>query len=95
MNPRGPLERFGLLQNGRHLISAKRFQGEKLRQLSNPSWWKAFAKFGGVAQLIERLLCKQDVAGLIPVTSTKLLLIIMYAPGRQIPESCALIDMRG
>ena len=26
---------------------------------------------GGVAQLVERLLCKQDVAGSIPVTSTK------------------------
>ena len=25
---------------------------------------------GGVAQLVERLLCKQDVAGSIPVTST-------------------------
>ena len=28
--------------------------------------------FGGVAQLGERLLCKQDVAGSIPVTSTSL-----------------------
>lgn len=27
-------------------------------------------KHGGVAQLGERLLCKQDVAGSIPVTST-------------------------
>ena len=27
-------------------------------------------RFGGVAQLGERLLCKQDVAGSIPVTST-------------------------
>lgn len=28
---------------------------------------------GGVAQLVEHLLCKQDVAGSIPVTSTLIL----------------------
>ena len=27
---------------------------------------------GGVAQLVERLLCKQEVIGSIPFTSTKL-----------------------
>ena len=34
--------------------------------------------FGGVAQLGERLLCKQDVAGSIPVTSTKSPLHTVY-----------------
>ena len=29
-------------------------------------------RFGGVAQLGERLLCKQEVIGSIPFTSTKL-----------------------
>lgn len=29
------------------------------------------AIYGGVAQLRERLVCNQDVAGLTPVTSTK------------------------
>jgi len=30
-----------------------------------------FFVFGGIAQLVERLLCKQDVAGSNPVASTK------------------------
>ena len=29
-----------------------------------------FGSFGGLAQLVERLLCKQDVSGSSPLTST-------------------------
>ena len=32
--------------------------------------WKSRNHFGGVAHLAERLVCNQDVAGSIPVTST-------------------------
>ena len=32
-------------------------------------------RFGGVAQLVERLLCKQEVIGSIPFTSTSLLVL--------------------
>ena len=39
---------------------------------SNPT---LSANNGGVAQLGERLLCKQNVAGSIPVTSTKLVYV--------------------
>ena len=31
--------------------------------------------FGGIAQLVERLLCKQDVSGSNPLTSTKKIVI--------------------
>ena len=48
--------------------SFKRFTGEypeelKLFYINNPPE-------GGIAQLVERLLCKQDVIGSNPVTST-------------------------
>ena len=33
----------------------------------NSDFWDLF---GGIAQLVERLLCKQNVIGSIPVTST-------------------------
>ena len=50
--------------------SFKRFTGEypgelKLFYTNNPPE-------GGIAQLVERLLCKQDVIGSNPVTSTNL-----------------------
>ena|GEM_PF-3026978 len=50
--------------------SFKRFTGEhpeelKLFYINNPPE-------GGIAQLVERLLCKQDVIGSNPVTSTNL-----------------------
>ena len=51
-----------VVQSGRTLVSktkCQRFKSFRGRQV-----------FGGVAQLGERLLCKQDVAGPIPVTST-------------------------
>ena len=35
------------------------------------AWKELEKKYGGVAQLGERQLCKLDVAGSIPVTSTK------------------------
>ncbi len=35
---------------------------------------------GGVAQLGERLLCKQEVVGSIPITSTKLAAVMEF-PG--------------
>ena len=41
-------------------------------------------KFGGVAQLGERLLCKQEVVGSIPITSTK-----CYGPVAQLVRARA------
>ena len=38
------------------------------RRGSNP--WGVARVIGGIAHLVERLLCKQDVAGSSPVTST-------------------------
>ena len=34
-------------------------------------WSSELRKEGGIAQLVERLLCKQDVSGSSPLTSTK------------------------
>ena len=34
---------------------------------------------GGIAQLVERLLCKQDVIGSNPVTSTKFIQVFWFA----------------
>ena len=42
-------------------------RGTKLFYINNPPE-------GGIAQLVERLLCKQDVIGSNPVTSTNLVL---------------------
>jgi hypothetical protein len=36
---------------------------------------RRYLEIGGVAQLGERLLCKQDVIGSIPFTSTKILVV--------------------
>ncbi len=41
-----------------------------VRLFSCPGDLKATAPSGGVAQLVERLLCKQEVIGSIPFTST-------------------------
>jgi hypothetical protein len=36
---------------------------------------------GGVAQLGERLPCKQEVSGSIPLISTKIFLVSFFMPG--------------
>lgn len=49
---------------------------------------------GGIAQLVERLLCKQDVSGSSPLTSTEYHLLHIFKEGNCF-ESCpnfALIE---
>ena len=42
---------------------------------------------GGIAQLVERLLCKQDVSGSSPLTSTE------NYPANLIPEKICICDL--
>jgi hypothetical protein len=43
--------------------------------------------FGGLAQLVERLLCKQDVSGSSPLTSTQ------RRPSSRIPKESGWVDL--
>ena len=43
------------------------------------SYAEAKLIYGGIAQLVERLLCKQDVSGSSPLTSTKTIFEIELA----------------
>ena len=45
---------------------------------------------GDVAQLVERLLCKQDVAGSNPVISTIALMLIVTVFVCDFPPTCAI-----
>ena len=50
-------------------------------EISNRKLWVWFRRYGGLAQLGERLPCKQEVTGSIPVLSTKRLTEIPWKWG--------------